>query len=237
MITTCTHCGAQYKLPDKMLGKQARCKACNKLFVLVPTEDEVELPEPTGSTTRMNPVKSEQVFQDDPAEAIDPSSRSRSRREDDDDEPRGRRRMAKGAKTAMGLGITACVFAAAGLTLMIIGMANADSQSLIITLGIISLGSLAVAAVLGMIAVANGTSAKSKILRARHPLAGKSEACTGSLTGGIALAVVLICVVTIIVFLARRGGIKFEKEITVPANASLQPAAPTNPNEHLLGPA
>ena len=113
MISSCTHCGAQYQLPDKMLGKQARCKACKRLFVIVPGEDEVDLPEPTGSTAQMNPVEEEDGLDAlasaasgaDFAPTGGSSSRSRHRDDFDDDEPRGRHRFAKGAKAAMAMGI------------------------------------------------------------------------------------------------------------------------------------
>lgn len=229
MISSCTHCGAQYQLPDKMLGKQARCKACKRLFVIVPTEDEVELPQPTGSTTAMNPINDEADDLDALASAASgsdfaptPRTSPRTRQQDDDGEPFAPRRMAKGAKAAMAMGITACVFTAAGLILMIIAMVNGKDQDLLITLGLIAIGTLSIGAVLAMIAVVNGTSARSKIRRARHPLAGKSEASTGSLTGTIALGVVFACAVTMGIYLAKRGGIKFENEITQPASV-IQP--------------
>lgn len=228
MISSCTHCGAQYQLPDKMLGKQARCKACKRLFVIVPGEDEVDLPEPTGSTTSMNPVNHVEDDLDALASAASgtdfaPAPTTRSRQHDDhSDEPNGRHRMAKGAQAAMAMGITACVFSTAGLVLMIIAMVNGKNQSLLVTLGIITLGVLAIGAVCSMIAIANGTAARSKIRRARHPLGGKSQAATGSLTGTIALAVVFICAITIGIYLAKRGGIKFEKEIIQPASV-IQP--------------
>ena len=223
MISSCTHCGAQYQLPDKMLGKQARCKSCKRLFVIVPGEDEVELPEPTGSTTQMNAVNEEDGL-DALASAASgtdfaPSPRTSSRhRHDEDEQDRRPRKMAKGAQASMAMGITSCVFVAAGIVLMIIAMANSKNQSLMITLGIITIGLLAMGAVFSMIAVVNGTSAKSKIRRARHPLSGRSEASTGSLTGTIALSLVFVCAITIGVFLAKRGGIKFEKEIIQPAS-------------------
>lgn len=226
MISSCTHCGAQYQLPDKMLGKQARCKSCKRLFVIVPSEDEVDLPEPTGSTTQIDAVD-EQDGLDALASAASgadfaptPRSSSRSRqRDEDDDEPRGRHRMAKGAKAAMAMGITACVITAAGLVLMIIAMVNGKDQSLLVTLGIISIGLLAIGAVCAMIAIANGTSATSKIRKARHPLGGRSEASTGSLTGAIALGVVFICVITIGIYLARNpDATTFKKEVIQPAS-------------------
>ncbi len=229
MISSCTHCGAQYQLPDKMLGKQARCKACKRLFVIVPGEHEVDLPEPTGSTAQMNPVGGDEDGLDALASAASgadfaptPRASSRSRQHDEDDEPRGRHRMAKGAQAAMAMGITACVFTAAGVVLMIIAMVNGEDQSLMVTLGIITIGLLAIGAVFSMIAIVNGTSAMSKIRKARHPLNGRSQASTGSLTGTIALSLVFICAITIGIFLAKRGGIKFQKEIIEPASV-IQP--------------
>jgi len=233
LISSCTHCGAQYQLPDKMLGKQARCKSCKRLFVIVPTEDEVELPEPTGSTaSAMSPVQDDEDGLDALASAasgfdLEPaphssSSRSSSRPRDDrdDDEPRGRHRMAKGAKASMAMGITSCCITAAGLVLMIIAMVNGKDTNLLVTLGLICIGLLAIGAIFSMIAVVNGTSAKSKIRKARHPLGGRSEATTGSLTGTIALGLIFICAITIGIYLAKRGGIKFEKEIIEPASVN-----------------
>jgi len=241
LISSCTHCGAQYQLPDKMLGKQARCKSCKRLFVIVPTEDEVDLPEPTGSTaSSMAPVRDEEEdgldalasaasgSDFDPAPRSSGSSRSRSssrsgshpRDEADDQDDRRPRKMAKGAKAAMGMGITSCAVTAIGLVLMIVAMVNGEDTNTLVTLGLISIGLLAIGAVFSMLAVVNGTSAKSKIRKARHPLGGKSEASTGSITGSIALAVVFICAITIGIYLARRGGIKFEKTVIEEARAA-----------------
>ena len=210
-----------------MLGKQARCKACKRLFVIVPGQTEVNLPEPTGSTTIMAPVTEEEDGLDALASAASgadfaPASRTSARSHQhevyEDDEPHSRRRMAKGAQAAMGMGITACVFIATGVVLMIVAMVNGKDQDLLITLGLIAIGVLSIGAILAMIAVANGTSAMSKIRRARHPLAGRTQASTGSLTGAIALAIVFICAITIGIYLAKRGGIKFENEIIQPAS-------------------
>ena len=81
--------------------------------------------------------------------------------------------MAKGAQASMAMGIPSCVFVAAGLVLMIIAMVNGknepDDHPRILSLGLLS-----IAAVFSMIAIVNGTSAKSKIRRARH-LAGASR--------------------------------------------------------------
>lgn len=214
-----------------MLGKQARCKSCKRLFVIVPTEDEVELPEPTGSTaSTMTPVQDDEDGLDALASAasgfdLEPaprssSSRSGSRQRDDrdDDEPRGRHRMAKGAKASMAMGITSCCITAAGVVLMIIAMVNGKDTTKLVTLGLIAIGLLSIGAVFSMIAIVNGTSATGKIRKARHPLGGRSEASTGSLTGAIALGVVFICAITIGIYLAKTGGIKFEKTIIEPAS-------------------
>lgn len=224
MISNCTHCGAQYQLPDKMLGKQARCKACKRLFVIVPNETEVELPQPTGSTTQMNPVDQEEDGLDALASAASgsdfaPSPRASRQRYEEEDDRRAPRRMAKGAQTAMGMGITSCVLVAAGTVLMIIAMVNGKNQSLLITLGIITIGLLAIGAMCSMIAVFNGTSATSKIRKARHPLSGRSQASTGSLTGVIALGIVFICAIAIGIFLARNpDATTFKKEVIEPAS-------------------
>lgn len=235
MISCCTHCGAQYQLPDKMLGKQARCKACKKRFVIVPAENEVELPEPTGSTTQMNPVNEEL---DDlqalasaasgtdfaPAAGLQPRHRFKQEQETNSRVPR---KMAKGALASMVMGIIACVLAVAGLILMLIAMANTKNQSLMTTLGVITLGLLSIGTLLSMIAIVNGTSAKSKIRRARYPLPGQAQATTGSLTGTIALGLVFACAITIGIFLAKRGGIQFENKIIQPASSlsTTSPAA------------
>lgn len=225
MISSCTHCGAQYQLPDKMLGKQARCKACKRLFVIVPSEDEVDLPEPTGSTTQMDPVDEQDGLDalasaasgSDFAPSSASSSRSRHRDDYEDDEPRGRHRYAKGAKASMAMGITSCAITAAGLILMIIAMTRTDVK-LEITLGIITLGLLAIGAVTAMIAITNGTSAAKTIRKARHPLSGRSEASTGSITGMIALGVVFGCAITIGIYLVKIGGYVFTEVTSDPAS-------------------
>ena len=238
MITSCTHCGAQYQLPDKMLGKQARCKTCKRLFVIVPGEDEVELPEPTGSTAQMEAVQEEEDGLEALASAasgmdFEPAPRASSRahpreaprsryRDDYDDEPRGRHRMARGAKAAMGLGITSCVITVAGIVLMIIAMANGKDQDLLLTLGFITIGLLVIGAVCSMIAIVNGTSATKQIRKARHPLGGRSEASTGSLTGTIALGLVFVAAITIGIYLARNpDATTIKKEIIQPASLPL----------------
>lgn len=232
MISSCTHCGVQYQLPAKMLGKQARCKACKRLFLIAPTEDEVDLPQPTGSTAQMSPVSSEQATGDgldalasaaaESSRGMAPVRSAPARRNDDyNQEHQGRQRMAKGAQSAMVMGIIACVFTVAGIVLMTIAMVNGDDQSLLVTLGIITLGLLTISAVCAMVAVVNGTSAAKKIRRARHPLGGRSQASAGSLTGSIALGLVVIAFIIIGIWLARRGGITFEKEIVAPDNASV----------------
>ena len=239
MITSCTHCGAQYQLPDKMLGKQARCKTCKRLFVIVPSEEEVELPEPTGSTAQMDAVQEEEDGLEALASAasgmdFEPAprassrthsretSRSRHRDDYDDDAPRGRHRMAKGAKAAMGLGITSCVITAAGIVLMIIAMANGKDQGLLLTLGFITIGLLVIGAVCSMIAIVNGTSATKQIRKARHPLGGRSEASTGSLTGTIALGLVFVAAITIGIYLARNpDATTIKKEVIQPASGPL----------------
>lgn len=233
MISSCTHCGAQYQLPDKMLGKQARCKACKRLFVIVPTEDEVELPEPTGSTvSAMAPVQEEDGLDalasaasgsDFDAAPRSSASRSRHRDDYDDDHDRRPRKMAKGAKAAMGMGITSCCVTAGGLVLMIIAMAKGSDQNLLVTLGLICIGLLAIGAVFSMMAVVNGTGAMGKIRKARHPLGGRSEASTGSILGAIALGVVFICAITIGIYLARNpDATTFKKEV-IESSSVIQP--------------
>ena len=235
MITNCTHCGAQYQLPDKMLGKQARCKACKRLFVIVPCEDEVELPEPTGSTaSTMTPVHDEVDGLDALASAASGadfdmaprSAPSRSRPaprqheehyEEDDRRPR---KYAKGARAALGMGITSCCVTLLGLIAMIIAMVTGKNTSLLVAFGLVSIGLLSIGAIFSMMAVVNGTSAMGKIKKARHPLGGRGEASTGSILGAIALCVVFICAITIGIYLARTGGIKFKKEIIEPASVN-----------------
>lgn len=238
MISSCPHCGAQYQLPDKMLGKQARCKTCKRLFVIVPSEEEVDLPEPTGSTAQMEAVQEEEDELEALASAasgmdFDPAPRASSRshtrepsrsryRDDYDDEPRGRHRIARGAKAAMGMGITSCVITVAGVVLMIIAMVSGNNQSLLLTLGFISIGLLVIGAICSMIAIANGTAATKQIRKARHPLGGRSEASTGSLTGTIALGLVFVAVITIGIYLARNpDATTIKKEVIQPASLPL----------------
>lgn len=234
MLTQCTHCGANYELPDKMLGKKARCKSCQKLFVLTPIEEEVELGDPVppsrgGSTAQLNPV-SHDTISGDPLGALADAAGSSSAHlkpthrnaitssasvsHSEDEELRGKKRMAKGASAAMGLGITAVCLAVGGGICAIIAMVNGKEDGLLITMGVIALGLLAISAIIGMIAVVNGTSAAGKIRKARHPLSGKSQASTGSITGAIALGLVLITFIAGGIWLGKRGGITFEKEVS-----------------------
>ena len=118
------------------------------------------------------------------------------------------------------MGIASCVITAAGVILMIIAMTSKEVKTEI-TLGIITLGLLGIGAVCAMIAVVNGTAASKAIRKARHPLGGRSEASTGSLTGVIALGLVFAAAITIGIYLAKTGGYIFETTITEPASLFL----------------
>lgn len=45
MITACSHCGKKYKVPDKMLGRHARCRACGESFLIASAEPLIEAPQ------------------------------------------------------------------------------------------------------------------------------------------------------------------------------------------------
>ena len=235
MISSCTHCGATYQLPDKMLGKKARCKSCDKLFVLTPDEPEISLdemeevkpPQRGGSTTRMSPVSADDG---DPLDALAEASfdsdtgmapaRSRASMNPithpqgayEEEERRGPKRMAKGAKASMVMGITGAVFALAGNVCSFVAMNTGDQDTLVMT-GVIGMVLMGAGAVFGMIAVANANAAGSKIKRARHPLSGKDEALIGSLSGTFALVMVVIVVIVGGIWLSKRGGIVFEETV------------------------
>lgn len=235
MRSSCTHCAAVYELPDKMLGKKARCKACQKLFVLMPIEEEIELGDPVppsrgGSTAQLSAVHYDPVS-DDPLGALaDAAGTSGAHMKpthrnaitsspapsahEEQAEPRGRKRMAKGASAAMGMGITAISLTVAGGVCAIIAMVNGDSTDMVVLMGSIALGLLGIGAILAMVAVFNAASATKNIRKARHPLSGKSQASTGTITGGIALVLVLVTLVTGGIWLGKRGGITFEKEVS-----------------------
>ncbi len=232
MRTSCTLCGTQFDVPEKTLGKQAKCKSCGKMFVIAPVLKAEEVPmrevkaRQDRRATDLKPVsRREQSEPDDPLDALADaatesgsqmqpvqshsrsssgrgSQGSRGRIEDDDDRG-GRRRFARGAKLAMTLGITATAMSVGGGVCAIIGMVNAKDQSLLITLSMIAVGLLVIAAVLGMMAVTNGTSAGRQIRQARHPLGGRSEASTGMLMGWISLALVLIFTVVGAIWLSN----------------------------------
>lgn len=75
--TSCSHCGTQFKVPDKTLGKQARCKSCGKMFVIAPVGveeqgplEEVKPPSQHGSTAQMQAVAQEEAVSDDPLDAL-----------------------------------------------------------------------------------------------------------------------------------------------------------------------
>lgn len=214
MISNCTHCGAQYQLPDKMLGKQARCKACKRLFVIVPKETEVDLPEPTGSTAQMSPVNEEEDGLDALASAASGSDMLRSPRESSrpterDEPPRGRRRVAKGAGSAMGMGITAAVLAFLGVITGLIMMLSTGNTSIVVAFGSVTAFLLGLSAILGMVAVANANAASRAIRRSRYPMAGKSQATTGTILGLGSVAVVFIMVIVGGIWLAKTDGIQF----------------------------
>lgn len=217
MITACSHCGSKYELPDKMLGRQARCKACSKMFLICFVD------EGPASTARPEPDKP-----DDPLDALasaaagdaPPPPRSTSRQpaarsyDANDQERPARPRKARGAGAAMGTGIAALIAAVAAGVCGLITMLSGDNQALVTTLGPTAIGLAATATALAMAAVVNGTSAARRIRRARHPLAGRSQASTGSITGAIALLLVVALTLTGSIWLINRGGLNFEQVVT-----------------------
>lgn len=265
MRTSCSHCGTHFKVPDKTLGKQARCKSCGKMFVITPAGEEVELPtqeEVRPPTRRSSPPPSRAVNKqqahdddDDPLGALadaavesgshmhpvhghshgpPPPPRHPNRDAGYDDDDHGKpRRKAKGAGLAMGLGITAGVLGLTGMVLLIITMVI-GSTNVIVSLGVASLLLMVITAMLGMLAVVNGSGASRAIRRARHPLAGKGNATTGTITGWLSLGLVVVALVIGGIWLSARGGIAFEKQLDAygnpidpdaPATSSQQPKA------------
>lgn len=208
MITACNHCGAKYELPDKMLGKQGRCKACHKVFVIKlferDADDEmIELPDASGSTARMSAV-----YDDEPVR------RSMSPRHSTDAKKgRVRTRKAKGAGAAMGLGITAAALTVGGGVCALIAMVS-DNQSLVLPLGGGGLGLTGLGLVLAMMAIVNASSAGKAIRRARHPLSGRGEVTTGTITGLASLILAVLTFAGAGIWLAQRGGITFQEEIS-----------------------
>lgn len=235
MITACNHCGSRYQLPDKMLGRQARCKACGKPFLIADAggdEDEVRPPRPGGSTAELHPVsRREADAADDPLDALasaaadDPppmhAPRPRAAPDRDEDERYARpapTRKARGALAALSLGIIGCVLGVAALVCAIITMVQSSDQDLLVVLGSIAIALTVISTLLAMLAVVNGTSAARKIRRARHPLAGRGQASAGTILGGVTLVIMLGLVVAGSAWLVNRGGITFENLVTENAN-------------------
>lgn len=250
MITACSHCGSKYELPDKMLGRQARCKACSKMFLIsFLADDAMPVPEvePTHKTGQAPPTKRtsstgtrrpaapqqthaapEPPEHDDPLNALasaatgdqPPPPRPASRQPAGDpraayDQDRPvRSRKAKGAGAAMGTGIAALVLAVAAGVCGLITMLSGDNEALITALVSTTIILAIIATALAMIAVVNGTSATSRIRRARHPLSGRSQASTGSITGAIALLLVVALVLAGSIWLINRGGLNFQEVVT-----------------------
>lgn len=247
MRTSCTHCGTHFKVPDKTLGKQAKCKSCGKMFVITPVGEEADVPmqpvddrperpaaprpsppqRPAAPAPRQ-PEPAGQPDPDDPLGALADAavesgshlrpvhgvpSASRAHHHDAgyDEDPGPRVRQAKGATLSMALGITAGCLAFVGLILGLVAM-FAVGQNLMIILGVVALLMLAITALLAMMAVVNGATAKKHIRRARHPLAGRSTATTGVILGWVSLGLVFIAFVIGGIWLASRGGIVFEKQ-------------------------
>lgn len=238
MRTSCTHCGKHFKVPDKTLGKQARCKACGEMFVIAPApgEELVELEEAVA------PSRPQPEVSDDPLDALADaavesgshmqpvhgrathgSSSSTTRHRDDDDDHGPRHRMARGAKAAMTLGIISTALAVGGGVCAVIAMVKGDDETLLITLGLIGVGLLVVGAVLAMMAVSSGTTAGRQIRHARHPLGGRSEASTGTLMGWVSLGLVLIAIVSGAIWMSQRGGIVFQNTVDAEGNPTPSP--------------
>lgn len=255
MRTSCTHCGTHFNVPDKTLGKSAKCKSCGKMFVITPVggESRVDMEEVPKMQRRASdrPKKlaappPPEPESDDPLDALadaayESSSHMRpthpaghgpassSRYADggyDEDGGYGRKRMAKGANLSMGMGIAGLLFALGGGLLSLLAMFLGAAQTVMIVLGSLGIALLAIAAVMGMMAVAHGTSAGRKIRRARHPLGGRGQASTGTGLGWVTLGLVLITAIGGGIWLINRGGIQFEQ--TVDAQGNPVDAQPEN---------
>lgn len=230
MITACTHCGSKYELPDKMLGREARCKACGEMFMITQLEgaepsaakDDADVFVPPKRELLSSRRRAAQPTQtsDDPLDALASAGddagyaytaqRSHAGNRDpyDGDRP-ARARKARGAAAAMSMGIASLVFVLAALVCGLITMLSGDHEGRIVIFGPIAIVLLVISIGLAMIAVMNGTSASSRIRKARHPIGGRSQASTGSITGGIALLLALGLVIAGSAWLINRGGIQF----------------------------
>lgn len=231
MITACNHCGKKYEVPDKMLGRGANCPACGKKFLIANAvraaePDEAFLPpEPAGSTAIMQPPVSDEEAQrdEDPMAALADAAQSGSdmrpirrgggTRADTDEVRPARRRQARGAGLAMGMGITSLVLAVAAGALALVAMLS-KGQDTIVALGVIALVLAACAAIGSLIAVVNGNTASRAIRRARHPLSGRGQASAGTILGAVAIGIVAVTVTAGAVWLGKRGGLVFEETIT-----------------------
>ena len=253
MRTCCTHCGTHFNVPDKTLGKQAKCKTCGKMFVITPAPQPEKVPmqevEPEPEPRPQAPVPQPPAQtpappSEDPLDALADAAiesgaylapvrhgssnhrpASGGHGQDDYNDRYGPRRMAKGAKAAMGMGITAGALALIGVALGVIAIVQADDQQLLVTLGGIGMGVVALAAVLAMLAVVNGTTASKQIRQARHPIGGRSEASTGTLMGWIALGLVFVAIVVGVIWLSQnREKVIFQEEVNAEGQAA--PKAP-----------
>lgn len=237
MITTCSNCHSKYEVPDKMLGRQARCKGCSKMFLIAPAEgtnkpkpekdnETFTPPKRTGSTAQLRPVHPQETqTRDDPLDALanaasgdDPRQRLAPRADAgyrdryEEDRPI-RSRRAKGAGSAMGMGIASVIFAVLASVCGLITMLSGDNKNLITIIGPITILLVVITTALAMMAVFNGTSASRKIRRARHPLGGQSQASTGTITGSIALLLSFALLLACTIWLINRGGLNFEEVI------------------------
>lgn len=249
LLTSCSKCGARYELPDKLLGRQGRCKACNTLFVITPVEEaEVELPMPTGSTAQLRPVSRREASRSgsNPLDALANAAsesgsnmrpaRSSSRVsygyvDDEEDDERPPSRMAKGATLAMALGIASLLLAVAGTVTGSIAAVKADDEQLLITLGSIGIGLAALGTILAMVGIVSGNSASRTIRKARHRIGGRTQASVGTLTGMLALGLIVIAFVGGAIWLSRRGGITFQKQLGPDGKPLVEPGNTPPPGD------
>lgn len=227
MKTACSHCHKWFQVPDRALGKRAKCKACGEVFVVRPEGmDEVPMrevapPPRMGSTARMRAVTETHVAEadpDDPLSALADAADSTLHDITDEHQRQAREREsylshrehgekgkpAPGAVPSLILGIFAVVpavgTAVALLILLILSVGSAVAIALASTPG-------GVGGLLALFAIVQGNSARRRIRRSRGVLAGGKPAVIGMLLGWGALLVLGLVAAVALILLIRHGPI------------------------------
>lgn len=236
MNTVCTHCHKWFEVSDKALGKNARCRACGKVFVISPAAVEgndaalVDVHPPGGSTAQFAAVRRDEIARasDEPIDPLDALADAAEQsgyervaavtehaREHGSSTSRRARGEVRG--TASGA-VASVVCSSIGVFLAVVLLVLAilaGVKVLPLNAGLIAglfIGFL-VSAVVCLVGVVQGGSARKRIRRAKGTLQGAGQATAGITLGWIGLAILLAAGITLVIIISKSGGIVLEQRV------------------------